>query len=253
MRCAADRRASTFVRFRYPPEAPAGEGSAVPPGFSNVRSVRGSGAAGVRTADVTGPGGGVALQGAGGPRRRRCRPGSLPTDATNTPPLADWTPNLRPGDLFPASAGPVPGSTEGGGAGAMPSSGSAEAPPDSGAESPDVRAAPTARRRFSGQEAFSKVASAEILRIVTTGPEAVKDFEAFSRRIGCDLPESTEDGGRFYHRPGKAWSCSAPRRPGLPSRNPCETTLEGFARGRPVFDPATRPRGGAARPAGAGG
>jgi len=56
------------------------------------------------------------------------------------------------------------------------------------------------------RKAFSKVASAEVLRIAATGPESVKDFEAFSRRIGCDPPESTEDGRRFYHRPGKAWS-----------------------------------------------
>ena len=163
------------------------------------------------------------------------------------------TSSAATGRHFPASAEPAPGSTEGGGAEAMPSSGSGEAPPDSGAESPDVHAAPTARRRFSGQEGILEGGECR-------GSAHRRDRPGVGEGLRSVLPSDRVrsagiDGRRqeVLSSAGKGLVMTAPRHPGLPSRNPCETTLEGFARGRPVFDPATRPRGGAARPAGAGG
>jgi tRNA 2-thiouridine synthesizing protein A len=42
------------------------------------------------------------------------------------------------------------------------------------------------------------MASGEILRVITTEPGAIKDFEAFTRQTGHTLLEFTEQEGHFY-------------------------------------------------------
>ena len=63
-----------------------------------------------------------------------------------------------------------------------------------------MRVASTARCDSQGEEALTKMASGEVLRIIATDPGSVKDFEAFSRQTGNELLESLEDGGKFYYR-----------------------------------------------------
>ena len=48
------------------------------------------------------------------------------------------------------------------------------------------------------KKSLAKLESGKVLRIITTDPGAVKDFEAFSRQTGNALIDSREEGGKFY-------------------------------------------------------
>ena len=48
------------------------------------------------------------------------------------------------------------------------------------------------------KKSLAKLESGKVLRIITTDPGAVKDFEAFSRQTGNTLIDSREEGGKFY-------------------------------------------------------
>ena len=41
--------------------------------------------------------------------------------------------------------------------------------------------------------------SGEMLRVVSTDPGAVRDFQAFARQTGNDLIGQTNEGGEFIH------------------------------------------------------
>lgn len=48
------------------------------------------------------------------------------------------------------------------------------------------------------KKALNGLASGEVLRILTTDPGSVKDFEAFAQQTGNELLESSEAGGEFH-------------------------------------------------------
>jgi tRNA 2-thiouridine synthesizing protein A len=48
------------------------------------------------------------------------------------------------------------------------------------------------------KKALNGMAAGEVLKIISTDPGSVKDFEAFASQTGNELLESTEDGSEFY-------------------------------------------------------
>lgn len=48
------------------------------------------------------------------------------------------------------------------------------------------------------KKALNGLATGEVLRILTTDPGSVKDFEAFAQQTGNELLESSEAGGEFH-------------------------------------------------------
>ena len=48
------------------------------------------------------------------------------------------------------------------------------------------------------KKALNGMAAGEVLKIVSTDPGSVKDFEAFSSQTGNELLASTEEGGEFH-------------------------------------------------------
>ncbi len=48
------------------------------------------------------------------------------------------------------------------------------------------------------KKALNGMAAGEVLKIISTDPGSVKDFEAFASQTGNELLESTEDGNEFY-------------------------------------------------------
>lgn len=50
---------------------------------------------------------------------------------------------------------------------------------------------------LKAKKALNKINSGEVLRILTTDPGSVKDFEAFARQTGHDLIETGDAGGEF--------------------------------------------------------
>lgn len=48
------------------------------------------------------------------------------------------------------------------------------------------------------KKALASLRGGQVLRVVSTDPESVRDFEAFSRQLGHALLEAREDAGRFY-------------------------------------------------------
>jgi tRNA 2-thiouridine synthesizing protein A len=48
------------------------------------------------------------------------------------------------------------------------------------------------------KKALNGMAGGEVLKIISTDPGSVKDFEAFASQTGNELLESTEEGGEFY-------------------------------------------------------
>ncbi|MBX2839125.1 MAG: sulfurtransferase TusA family protein [Gammaproteobacteria bacterium] len=47
------------------------------------------------------------------------------------------------------------------------------------------------------KKALKEIGSGDVLRVVSTDPGSVKDFEAFSKQTGNELLESTEEGSSF--------------------------------------------------------
>ena len=54
------------------------------------------------------------------------------------------------------------------------------------------------------KKSLAALDSGQVLRVISTDPGAVKDFEAFSKQTGNPLLESSEEGGKFYFRLQKA-------------------------------------------------
>ena len=54
------------------------------------------------------------------------------------------------------------------------------------------------------KKSLASMESGQVLRVISTDPGAVKDFEAFSKQTGNPLLESSEEGGKFYFRLQKA-------------------------------------------------
>ncbi len=51
---------------------------------------------------------------------------------------------------------------------------------------------------LKAKKALAGLRGGQVLRIIATDPESVRDFEAFSQQAGHALLEAREDGGRFY-------------------------------------------------------
>ncbi len=54
------------------------------------------------------------------------------------------------------------------------------------------------------KKTLNGMAAGEILKIVSTDPGSVKDFEAFASQTGNALLDSTEEGGEFHFMMKKA-------------------------------------------------
>ena len=48
------------------------------------------------------------------------------------------------------------------------------------------------------KKALANLRGGQVLRVVATDPESVRDFEVFSQQMGHTLLEAREEGGRFY-------------------------------------------------------
>ena len=48
------------------------------------------------------------------------------------------------------------------------------------------------------KKTLNGMAAGEVLKIISTDPGSVKDFEAFASQTGNELLESTEEGSEFY-------------------------------------------------------
>ena len=51
---------------------------------------------------------------------------------------------------------------------------------------------------LKAKKALASLRGGQVLRIVATDPESIRDFEVFSRQMGHALLEAREDGERFY-------------------------------------------------------
>ena len=52
---------------------------------------------------------------------------------------------------------------------------------------------------LKAKKALAEMASGELLRVVSTDPGSVRDFQAFARQTGNELVEQTNDGSDFLH------------------------------------------------------
>ena len=48
------------------------------------------------------------------------------------------------------------------------------------------------------KKALTDMASGQVLRVLSTDPGSVKDFDAFAKQTGNTLMESKEEGGKFH-------------------------------------------------------
>lgn len=51
---------------------------------------------------------------------------------------------------------------------------------------------------LKAKKALAGLRGGQVLRVVATDPESVRDFETFGQQMGHILLEAREDGGRFY-------------------------------------------------------
>lgn len=51
---------------------------------------------------------------------------------------------------------------------------------------------------LKAKKALAGLHSSQVLRIIATDPESVRDFQTFSQQMGHALLEAREDNGRFY-------------------------------------------------------
>ena len=51
---------------------------------------------------------------------------------------------------------------------------------------------------LKAKKALASLRGGQVLRVIATDPESVRDFEVLSRQLGHVLLEAREDGGRFY-------------------------------------------------------
>jgi len=54
------------------------------------------------------------------------------------------------------------------------------------------------------KKTLNGMAAGEVLKIVSTDPGSVKDFEAFASQTGNELLDSSEEGGEFHFMMKKA-------------------------------------------------
>lgn len=52
---------------------------------------------------------------------------------------------------------------------------------------------------LKAKKALAEMASGELLRVVSTDPGSVRDFQAFARQTGNELVEQTSGGSAFTH------------------------------------------------------
>jgi TusA-related sulfurtransferase len=52
---------------------------------------------------------------------------------------------------------------------------------------------------LKAKKALADMASGEVLRVVSTDPGSVRDFQAFARQTGNDLIAQSNAGGEFNH------------------------------------------------------
>ena len=52
---------------------------------------------------------------------------------------------------------------------------------------------------LKAKKALADMASGELLRVVSTDPGSVRDFQAFARQTGNELVEQTQNGNEFVH------------------------------------------------------
>jgi len=52
---------------------------------------------------------------------------------------------------------------------------------------------------LKAKKALAEMASGELLRVVSTDPGSVRDFQAFARQTGNELVEQSNDGSDFAH------------------------------------------------------
>jgi tRNA 2-thiouridine synthesizing protein A len=52
---------------------------------------------------------------------------------------------------------------------------------------------------LKAKKALADMASGEVLRVVSTDPGSVRDFQAFARQTGNDLVEQSSGAGEFVH------------------------------------------------------
>lgn len=51
---------------------------------------------------------------------------------------------------------------------------------------------------LKAKKALASLGGGQLLRIIATDPESVRDFAVFSQQMGHSLLESREENGRFY-------------------------------------------------------
>lgn len=52
---------------------------------------------------------------------------------------------------------------------------------------------------LKAKKALSEMASGEVLKVVSTDPGSVRDFQAFAKQTGNELMEQTMSGADFVH------------------------------------------------------
>ncbi|MBK7540918.1 MAG: sulfurtransferase TusA family protein [Candidatus Competibacteraceae bacterium] len=51
---------------------------------------------------------------------------------------------------------------------------------------------------LKAKKALASLCEGQVLRVIATDPESVRDFTVFSQQMGHALLETCEQGGRFY-------------------------------------------------------
>ena len=44
-----------------------------------------------------------------------------------------------------------------------------------------------------------KMASGDVVKVIATDPDSVKDFQIFSQRYGCEIVETSQHGKEFHY------------------------------------------------------
>ena len=52
---------------------------------------------------------------------------------------------------------------------------------------------------LKAKKALAEMASGELLRVISTDPGSVRDFQAFARQTGNELVEQSSAGGDYIH------------------------------------------------------
>lgn len=72
-------------------------------------------------------------------------------------------------------------------------------PPTAEARELDTRGLNCPLPILKAKKALAEMGSGEMLRVVSTDPGSVRDFQAFARQTGNDLIAQTSQGGEFVH------------------------------------------------------